>query len=71
MPAKKYFKLEMEKVSKERNFPGYILIEANLVGEIPHVIKSIPGVIGFWVLPKEVSHYQWLKLIEYWVRLMS
>ena len=25
----------------------YILIEANLVGEIPHTIKAIPGVIGF------------------------
>jgi transcriptional antiterminator NusG len=28
-------------------FPGYIMIEANLTGEIPHIIKSIPGVIGF------------------------
>ncbi len=37
-----------KKVSKERNlYPGYILIEATLVGEIPHIIKSIPGVIGF------------------------
>ena len=23
------------------------MVEANLVGEIPHIIKSIPGVIGF------------------------
>ena len=23
------------------------MIEANLAGEIPHIIKSIPGVIGF------------------------
>ena len=37
-----------KKVSKERNFfPGYILVEANLVGEVPHIIKSVPGVIGF------------------------
>ena len=28
-------------------FPGYIMIEANLSGEIPHIIKSISGVIGF------------------------
>ena len=28
-------------------FPGYVLIEADLVGEIPHTIKAIPGVIGF------------------------
>jgi transcriptional antiterminator NusG len=37
-----------KKVSKERNFfPGYIMMEADLIGEIPHIIKSIPGVIGF------------------------
>jgi transcriptional antiterminator NusG len=37
-----------KKVSKERNyFPGYIIIEAILEGEIPHTIKSIPGVLGF------------------------
>jgi transcriptional antiterminator NusG len=37
-----------KKISKERNlYPGYILIEATLVGEIPHIIKSIPNVIGF------------------------
>lgn len=37
-----------KKISKERNlYPGYILIEAALVGEIPHIIKSTPNVIGF------------------------
>ncbi|MFK5879985.1 MAG: transcription termination/antitermination protein NusG [Flavobacteriaceae bacterium] len=37
-----------KKIHKERvYFPGYIMIEANLSGEIPHIIKSIPGVIGF------------------------
>jgi transcriptional antiterminator NusG len=37
-----------KKVRKERNFfPGYILIEAALVGEVPHAIKSLTGVIGF------------------------
>ena len=37
-----------KKVSKERNyFPGYVLIEAVLAGEIPHIIKNIPGVLGF------------------------
>jgi transcriptional antiterminator NusG len=37
-----------KKVSKERvYFPGYIMILANLGGEIPHIIKSINGVIGF------------------------
>ncbi len=37
-----------KKVSKERvYFPGYIMIQASLVGEVPHIIKSINGVIGF------------------------
>ena len=41
-------KLTDEKIAKEKvYFPGYIMIEANLTGEIPHIIKSIPGVIGF------------------------
>ncbi len=28
-------------------FPGYIMVEANLAGEVPHVIKAVTGVIGF------------------------
>ncbi len=37
-----------KKVNKERvYFPGYIMIQASLAGEIPHIIKSINGVIGF------------------------
>lgn len=37
-----------KKVSVERPYlPGYVLIEALLVGEIQHVVKSIPGVLGF------------------------
>ncbi|MCH7784667.1 MAG: transcription termination/antitermination factor NusG [Bacteroidetes bacterium] len=37
-----------KKISKERVFiPGYIMIQVNLTGEIPYIIKSINGVIGF------------------------
>jgi len=37
-----------KKISKERVFiPGYIMIQASLKGEVPHIIKSINGVIGF------------------------
>lgn len=37
-----------KKISKERSFfPGYILVEAALIGEVPHVIKNTNGVIGF------------------------
>jgi len=37
-----------KKVNKEKvYFPGYIMIKANLTGEIPHIIKGLPNVIGF------------------------
>ncbi len=37
-----------KKINKEKvYFPGYIMIKANLSGEIPHIIKSITNVIGF------------------------
>ena len=37
-----------KKVPKEKPYyPGYLMVEANLIGEIPHIIKSITGVIGF------------------------
>jgi len=37
-----------KKVSKEVNhFPGYVLIEAALVGEVPHIIRGVTNVIGF------------------------
>ncbi|KAF2519527.1 transcription termination/antitermination factor NusG [Flavobacterium salilacus subsp. salilacus] len=37
-----------KKIVKDKvYFPGYIMVEANLTGEIPHIIKSITGVIGF------------------------
>ena len=49
VPTEKVIQIkEGKKISKEKvYFPGYIMVEANLTGEIPHIIKSIPGVIGF------------------------
>tara|TARA_B110000003_G_C16454243_1_gene459190 strand:- start:132 stop:692 length:561 start_codon:yes stop_codon:yes gene_type:complete len=49
VPTEKVYQIkDGKKVSKEKNFfPGYILIEANLVGEIPHVLKNITNVLGF------------------------
>jgi transcription termination/antitermination protein NusG len=49
IPTEKIYQIRNgKKVSKERTFyPGYILIEALLTGEIPHTIKNITGVIGF------------------------
>ncbi len=49
VPTEKVIQIRKgKKINKERvYFPGYIMIEANLSGEIPHIIKSVPGVIGF------------------------
>jgi len=49
IPTEKVYQIRNgKKISKERSFfPGYILIEANLVGEITHILKGIPNVIGF------------------------
>lgn len=42
-----------KKVLKERPYyPGYLMVEANLIGEVPHMIKNIPGVISFLSLTK-------------------
>lgn len=49
IPTEKVFQIRQgKKVSKERNFfPGYILIEADLSGEVPYAIKGVNGVISF------------------------
>ena len=49
IPTEKIYQIKAgKKISKERNyFPGYVLIEADLSGELPHVIQSTQGVIGF------------------------
>jgi transcriptional antiterminator NusG len=49
IPTEKVYQIRNgKKISKERSyFPGYIMIEALMVGEIPHILKNIPGVIGF------------------------
>lgn len=49
IPTEKVYQIRAgKKVSKERNyFPGYVLVEANLEGEIPHIIRNIPNVLGF------------------------
>ncbi len=49
IPTEKVYQIRNgKKISKERNFfPGYILIEATLAGEVVHILKSVPNVIGF------------------------
>jgi len=49
VPTQKVVQIRMgKKINKEKvYFPGYIMIKANLTGEIPHIIKALPNVIGF------------------------
>jgi transcription termination/antitermination protein NusG len=49
IPMEKVYQIKNgKKTSKERSyFPGYILIQAELVGEVTHTISSVNGVVGF------------------------
>ena len=49
IPTEKVYQVRKgKKISKERNFyPGYVLVEAALVGEVQHILKDIPNVISF------------------------
>lgn len=49
IPTERVYQIRKgKKISKERNYiPGYVLIKAVLIGEVPHVIKNVPNVIGF------------------------
>jgi transcriptional antiterminator NusG len=49
IPTEKVYQIRNgKKISKERNFfPGYVLIEASLVGEVAHTLRNFPNVIGF------------------------
>lgn len=49
IPIEKVYQVRKgKKISTERNyFPGYVLVEAHLDGEIVHTIKNIPGVLNF------------------------
>jgi len=49
IPTEKIYQIRSgKKISKERTFfPGYVLVEAVLTGEIPHLLRNIPHVLGF------------------------
>jgi transcription termination/antitermination protein NusG len=49
IPTEKVYQVRNGKrILKERSYlPGYVLIEANLVGEVAHVLRNTPNVIGF------------------------
>ena len=50
IPSEKVYEMRNgKKRSRDRNlFPGYVMVQADLSnGEVVHMIKNIPGIIGF------------------------
>ena len=49
IPTEKVYQVRNgKKITKERScMPGYVLIEAHLIGETPHRLRNTPNVIGF------------------------
>ena len=49
IPTESVVKVQNNKrIAQKRNLlPGYVLVEAALVGEIPHMLRNTPGVLGF------------------------
>jgi transcriptional antiterminator NusG len=49
IPTEKIYQVRNgKKISKDRiYYPGYVLVEAALVGEVEHVLRNIPNVSGF------------------------
>jgi len=54
VPSEKVYQVRKSKDGKSKKiavektyFPGYVIIQAELNGEIIHAIKSVPGVLGF------------------------
>jgi len=49
IPVEKVYQIRKgKKISKERIlYPGYVLVEAALVGEVPHILRHTPNVLGF------------------------
>lgn len=57
IPSEKVYTIRNgKKISKERvSYPGYVLIEAAFVGQIPIIIRNTPNVLGFLGDTKEDS----------------
>jgi len=72
IPTEKYYQMrDGKKIAKERNFfPGYVLIEAALDGELEHVIKISTVLSVSWVIKLAMpSRFAKVKLTAYWARL--
>ena len=57
IPTEKVYSIRNgKKISKEKvSYPGYVLVEAAMVGEIPYLLRNTPNVLGFLGDSKEDS----------------
>ena len=57
IPTEKVYSIRNgKKVSKERvSYPGYVLVEAAMAGEVPYMLRNTPNVLGFLGDSKEES----------------
>jgi transcriptional antiterminator NusG len=57
IPTEKIYSIRNgKKISKEKvSYPGYVLVEAELTGEIPFILRDAPNVLGFLGDSKEDS----------------
>ena len=57
IPTEKVYTIRNgKKISKEKvSYPGYVLVEAAFVDQIPYIIRKVPNVLGFLGDTKEDS----------------
>lgn len=57
IPTEKVYQIRNgKKISKEKiSYPGYVLVEAVLTGEIPYLLRNTPNVLGFLGDPKDAT----------------
>ncbi len=57
IPTEKVYTIRNgKKISKEKvSYPGYVLVEAAMVDEVPYVLRNTPNVLGFLGDSKEES----------------
>ncbi|MDE5637163.1 MAG: transcription termination/antitermination protein NusG, partial [Alistipes sp.] len=57
IPTEKVYTIRNgKKISKEKvSYPGYVLVEAAFVGQIPIILRNVPNVLGFLGDTKEDS----------------
>jgi transcriptional antiterminator NusG len=68
IPIEKVFQIKNgKKVTKEKNFfPGYIFVEADISqGEVKHLLRHTPGVLGFLGIdePEPLRQHEVLRLL--------